>query len=147
MKNHSPGTGVAEKPAVNALINKHCPPKRIVVALDPSRASEIAWEEAEILSKIWRSKVEGVYVQPWLWAGNSEFGYADPQLTAKTSEETVERLWRTVKYEDIFIHDYGTVAEAKAGLRKFFPFYNNERLHQSLDYQTPACVYWQGRRS
>ena len=59
----------------------------------------------------------------------------------------VERLWRTVKYENIFIHDYGTVAEAKAGLRKFFPFYNNERLHQSLDYQTPACAYWQGRRS
>ena len=59
----------------------------------------------------------------------------------------VERLWRTVKYENIFIHDYGTVAEAKSGLGKFFPFYNNERLHQSLDYQTPACVYWQGRRS
>jgi nucleotide-binding universal stress UspA family protein len=96
MKNHSSAAGVAEKPAVNALINKHCPPKRILVALDPSRASEIAWEEAEILSKIWRSKVEGVYVQPWLWAGNSEFGYADPQLTAKTSEETVERLRRNL---------------------------------------------------
>lgn len=56
----------------------------------------------------------------------------------------VERLWRTVKYEDIFIHDYETVVEARRGLRRFFPFYNDERFHQSLDYQTPAQVYWQG---
>ena len=56
----------------------------------------------------------------------------------------VERLWRTVKYEDIFIHDYETVADARAGLRRFFPFYNDERFHQSLDYQTPAQVYWRG---
>jgi len=58
----------------------------------------------------------------------------------------VERLWRTVKYEDIFIHDYETVADARAGLRGYFPFYNDERFHQSLDYQTPAQVYWQGAR-
>lgn len=56
----------------------------------------------------------------------------------------VERLWRTVKYEDIYIRDYETVAEARAGLARFFSFYNRERFHQSLDYQTPAQVYWQG---
>lgn len=92
MKNHSVDVAGAEKSEVNAFVDKHCPPKRILVALDPSQASAIAWEEAEIFSKIWKAKVEGVYVQPWLWAGNSEFGYADPQLTAKASEETVERL-------------------------------------------------------
>ena len=56
----------------------------------------------------------------------------------------VERLWRTVKYEDIYTHDYETVADARTGLRRFFPFYNDERFHQSLDYQTPAQIYWQG---
>ncbi len=92
MKNRSLEADFAEKPRPNAFLENHFPPKRILVALDPSQASSIAWEEAEILSKIWKAKVEGVYVQPWLWAGNSEFGYADPQLTAKTSEETIERL-------------------------------------------------------
>jgi putative transposase len=56
----------------------------------------------------------------------------------------VERLWRTVKYEDIFVHDYETVSDARAGLQRFFPFYNHERFHQSLAYQTPAQVYWRG---
>ncbi len=54
----------------------------------------------------------------------------------------VERLWRTVKYEDIYIHDYETVSDARAGLGKFFPFYNGERLHQALDYRTPEQVYF-----
>ena len=58
----------------------------------------------------------------------------------------VERLWRTVKYEDIYLCDYDTVADARAGLGKYFPFYNGERFHQSLGYQTPAQVYWKGRR-
>lgn len=92
MKEHLTDSGVAEKLTGNVQIERHCPPKRILVALDPSQASAIAWEEGLIFSKIWNAKIEGVYVQPWLWAGNSEFGYADPQLTAKTSEETVERL-------------------------------------------------------
>ena len=56
----------------------------------------------------------------------------------------VERLWRTVKYEDIYLHDYNTVADARAGLRKFFLFYNDERFHESLAYQTPAQVYSRG---
>jgi putative transposase len=53
----------------------------------------------------------------------------------------VERLWRSVKYEDIYLHDYETVAQLHAGLGRYFPFYNTERLHQSLDYRTPAAVY------
>lgn len=56
----------------------------------------------------------------------------------------VERLWRTVKYEDIYLHDYDTVADARAGLRRYFPFYNDERFHESLDYQTPAKIYSPG---
>jgi len=55
----------------------------------------------------------------------------------------VERLWRTVKYEDLYIKRYESVKEVKAGLQEYFKHYNNERLHQSLDYRTPAQVYFQ----
>ena len=53
----------------------------------------------------------------------------------------VERLWRTVKYEDIYIRGYGAVPELHRGLGRYFGFYNDERPHQSLGYRTPAAVY------
>lgn len=53
----------------------------------------------------------------------------------------VERLWRSVKYEDVYIRDYETAPQAIAGLGRYFKFYNRERLHQSLDYKTPEAVY------
>jgi putative transposase len=53
----------------------------------------------------------------------------------------VERLWRSVKYEDIYIQGYEAVPELHRGLGRYFAFYNDERLHQSLDYRTPAAVY------
>jgi putative transposase len=55
----------------------------------------------------------------------------------------VERLWRTVKYEYVYLQEIQTVREAWLGLRSFFNFYNHERFHQSLDYRTPAQVYFQ----
>lgn len=58
----------------------------------------------------------------------------------------IERLWRTVKYDDIFLHDYAYVCELIAGLKRFFRFYNHERPHQSLGYQTPASVYFAKRK-
>jgi putative transposase len=53
----------------------------------------------------------------------------------------VERLWRSVKYEEVFIKDYRTVTDARKGLQEYFQFYNHKRIHQALDYQTPAQVY------
>lgn len=53
----------------------------------------------------------------------------------------VERLWKSVKYEDIYIRGYEAVPELHQGLGRYFTFYNHERLHQSLGYQTPAAVY------
>ena len=53
----------------------------------------------------------------------------------------VERLWRSVKYEDIYLRGYETVAQLRAGLIRYFRFYNEQRRHQSLDYRTPAQVY------
>ena len=54
----------------------------------------------------------------------------------------VERFWRSVKYEDIYIKGYTTVAELEAGLEGYFWFYNHERPHQTLGYQTPAEIYF-----
>jgi putative transposase len=53
----------------------------------------------------------------------------------------VERLWRTVKYENIYLYGYEGALELKRGLEEYFPFYNEERLHQSLAYRVPGAVY------
>lgn len=53
-----------------------------------------------------------------------------------------ERLWRTVKYEDIYIKEYASPKQLRAGLADFFTKYNTKRPHQSLDYKTPAEVYF-----
>jgi len=52
-----------------------------------------------------------------------------------------ERLWRTVKYEEVYLKDYVSPKEARRELATYLDFYNHRRLHQSLDYQTPASVY------
>jgi hypothetical protein len=58
-----------------------------------------------------------------------------------------ERLWRSVKYEEVYLKDYGQVDEARRGLGGYFGFYNHDRPHQSLGYQTPAEVHFAGRGS
>lgn len=57
-----------------------------------------------------------------------------------------ERLWRTVKYEDIFLRGYTSIDEVRAGLTEYFTFYNTTRPHQSLGYQTPDTVYYQNTK-
>ena len=57
----------------------------------------------------------------------------------------VERLWRSVKYEDIYIQGYDSVPGLHRGLARYFAFYNDERPHQSLGYRAPSAVY-QGTR-
>jgi putative transposase len=54
----------------------------------------------------------------------------------------IERLWRSLKYQDIYIKDYQSVMELSAGLEAYFQFYNHERPHQSLNDRTPAMVYY-----
>jgi putative transposase len=59
----------------------------------------------------------------------------------------IERLWRSLKYEDIYLKDYVTVDELYEGLTRYFFLYNHERFHQALDYQTPYHVYHWGHEN
>jgi len=56
----------------------------------------------------------------------------------------IERLWRSLKYEEVYLKDYESVNAARAGIERYIRFYNQERLHQSLQYRTPAMI-WQAR--
>jgi putative transposase len=54
-----------------------------------------------------------------------------------------ERLWRNIKYEEVYLHEYTNPREARHSLSQYIHFYNHERPHQALDYKTPAAVYQQ----
>ena len=54
----------------------------------------------------------------------------------------IERLWRSVKYENVYLHAYETGTQLRRGLTEYFDFYNARRIHQTLDYQTPDDVYY-----
>ena len=58
----------------------------------------------------------------------------------------IERLWRTVKYEEVYLKEYQTVREAHSGLSRYFQFYNTERFHSSLGDRTPQEVYFKEHR-
>ena len=62
-------------------------------------------------------------------------------LRQGTHNVFIERLWKSVKYQEIYLRDYATVADVEEGLRLWFEKYNHERPHQSLDNLTPAKVY------
>jgi putative transposase len=59
----------------------------------------------------------------------------------------LERLWWTVKYEEVYLHEYRTVGEARAQLSEYFRFYNEERFYETLGYRTPREVYFGTRSS
>ena len=57
----------------------------------------------------------------------------------------VERLWRSIKYEEVYLKAYQTVTEARTGINAYLEFYNRQRPHQALGYRTPAEVYQNGQ--
>jgi len=59
----------------------------------------------------------------------------------------VERLWRTVKYEEVYLHEYENLVEARKRLERYFKFYNNARPHQSLGWRTPAEAYFENQEA
>jgi putative transposase len=92
---------------------------------------------------------QGVQFTAQAWTGRLESAGVAVSMDGRgrcLDNVFVERLWRSVKYEDVYLRGYETVAELERGLRSYFVFYNEERLHQSLDYRTPWQVYEDGRR-
>jgi putative transposase len=84
---------------------------------------------------------QGVQFTAQAWTGRLESARVAVSMDGKgrcLDNVFVERLWRTVKYEDIYLHGYETVPQLQQGLGRYFRFYNGERLHQALDYRTPA---------
>ena len=87
---------------------------------------------------------QGVQFTAQAWTGRLEAAGVKVSMDGKgrcLDNVFVERLWRSVKYENIYIQCYETVPELRRGLARYFAFYNGERLHQSLGYRTPAAVY------
>jgi putative transposase len=97
--------------------------------------------------------------QPEIWNSDQGSHFTSPQYTERLLAANVqismdgkgravdniftERLWRSVKYEDVYLKDYATPRQARQGLDQYLTFYNHERPHQALGYQTPAQVYSQ----
>ncbi len=95
---------------------------------------------------------------PAIWNSDQGSHFTSPQYLALRGEKDVqismdgkgraldniftERLWRTVTYEEVYRYDYDSPKEARHGLTRYFAFYNHQRLHQALDYRTPAEVYF-----
>lgn len=96
--------------------------------------------------------------KPLIWNSDQGSHFTSPQYTDRLLAAEVqismdgkgraldniftERLWRTVKYEEVYLHDYCTPKQAHTGLAVYFDFYNYRRPHQALDYLTPAEVFF-----
>lgn len=94
---------------------------------------------------------------PMIWNSDQGSQFTSPQYTGLLTEAGVqismdgrgrfvdniftERLWRTIKYEEVYLHEYSTPREARQRLGQYIEFYNHDRPHQALGYQTPAAVY------
>jgi putative transposase len=91
---------------------------------------------------------QGVQFTAAAWTGRLESAGVAVSMDGKgrcLDNVFVERLWRSVKYEDLYVWRYESVPELRLGLERYFGYYNEERLHQTLEYRTPAMVYWEGR--
>jgi putative transposase len=98
--------------------------------------------------------------QPEIWNSDQGSQFTNPQYIDRLETHDIqismdgrgraldnaftERLWRSVKYEEVYLNDYQSPREAREGLKNYFEFYNHHRPHQSLQYQTPAEVYLPG---
>jgi putative transposase len=132
----------------------------LVAVLDWYSRYVLSWELDQTLAQPFvTTAVEQAlaHATPEIWNSDQGSHFTSPQYTARLLAAGVqismdgrgraldnvftERLWRTVKYEEIYLHDYATPHEARTNLSAYFDFYNQRRLHQALDYQPPAAVY------
>ncbi len=132
----------------------------LVAILDWYSRYVVSWELDQslempfVLSAVQRALAQA---KPEIWNSDQGSHFTSPQYTELLTAANVqismdgrgraldniltERLWRSVKYEEVYLHDYANPKEAHHGLSHYFHFYNYERLHQALDYQTPASIY------
>jgi putative transposase len=133
----------------------------LVAVLDWYSRYVLSWELDQtlempfVLSAVQRALAQA---KPEIWNSDQGSHFTSPQYTELLTAANIrismdgrgraldniltERLWRSVKYEEVYLHDYANPREAHQGLSRYFEFYNNERPHQALDYQTPADVYF-----
>ncbi len=134
----------------------------LVAVLDWFSRYVVSWELDQTLEiEFVLTAVERALSQatPEIWNSDQGSQFTSPQYTERLLAANVqismdgrgramdniftERLWRSVKYEEVYLHEYASPREARQGLTRYFEFYNHERPHQALDYQTPAQIYFQ----
>jgi putative transposase len=132
----------------------------LVAVLDWYSRYVLSWELDQTLEMPFvLAAVERALSQarPQIWNSDQGSHFTSPQYTERLSAVGIqismdgkgraldniftERLWRSVKYEEIYLHDYASPREARLALARYFEFYNHVRLHQALAYLTPAQVY------
>ncbi|MCC6192232.1 MAG: IS3 family transposase [Anaerolineales bacterium] len=132
----------------------------LVAVLDWFSRYVIAWELSDTLDiafVLTCAQAALAQATPRIWNSDQGSHFTSPQYTglllaagAQISMDGrgrahvnifTERLWRTVKYEEVYLTEYATPRQARHGLGRYFQFYNHERPHQALDYRRPAAVY------
>jgi len=133
----------------------------LVAVLDWYARYVVAWELDQtlelgfVLETVDRALAVGC---PTIWNSDQGAHFTSPQYLSRLEARGiqismdgkgraldnvfVERLWRTVKYEEVYLQSYGTPREARQRLTQYFQFYNHERPHQALGYRTPAALYF-----
>jgi putative transposase len=133
----------------------------LVAILDWFSRFVVAWELDQTLeSSFVLQAVDGALAQarPEIWNSDQGSHFTSPKYIQRLLDAQVqismdgrgraldnvftERLWRSVKYEEVYLHDYDTPREARQGIENYLTFYNYERPHQSLEYSTPAEVHF-----
>lgn len=132
----------------------------LVAVIDWFSRFVVAWEVDQTLElPFLLTAVDRALAQatPTIWNSDQGSHFTSPQYLERLLAANVqismdgrgrasdniftERLWRSVKYEEVYLNDYASPREARQGLSRYFHFYNFERPHQALDYQTPAAIY------
>ncbi len=133
----------------------------LVAVLDWYTRYVVAWESDQTLEVGFVLEAVGRALEvgcPTIWNSDQGSHFTSSQYLERLEERGiqvsmdgkgraldnifVERLWRSVKYEEVYLHSYDTPRAARHGLARYFRFYNQERLHQALAYRTPAEVYF-----